>query len=287
MASASGRAREAGRIQHRSIAKSLEGEWIDRDLVDHHLVASDLSQTSRGLSHAQGLFRTDRNVTPGIAPASGQAAAQWRVDDGLFAYQQALADMDARTAAIADGAACELVWLIEHPPLYTAGTSARPGDLKIERFPVHTAGRGGQFTYHGPGQRVAYVMLDLKRRGPDIRRFVATLEEWIIRSLAGFGIAGERRGDRIGVWVRRPDKGVEREDKIAAIGIRVKRWVSLHGIALNVDCDLAHFSGIVPCGIADARYGVTSLRDLGVPASMAEVDAVLRREFEPLFGPTV
>jgi lipoyl(octanoyl) transferase len=225
-------------------------------------------------------------LTPGIAPASGQAATQWRVDDGPLPYQRALAVMDARAAAIADGTAAELIWLIEHPPLYTAGTSAKPGDLMIERFPVHVAGRGGQFTYHGPGQRVAYVMLDLKRRGPDIRRFVATLEEWIIRSLAAFGVTGERRDDRIGVWVRRPEKGAQHEDKIAAIGIRVKRWVSLHGIALNVDCDLTHFSGIVPCGIADARYGVTSLRDLGVRVTMAEVDLVLRREFEPLFGPT-
>jgi lipoyl(octanoyl) transferase len=208
------------------------------------------------------------------------------VDDGPVPYQTALAVMDARAAAVADGAACELIWLIEHPPLYTAGTSAKPGDLIVERFPVHTAGRGGQFTYHGPGQRVAYVMLDLKRRGPDIRRFVATLEEWIIRSLAAFDIIGERRDDRIGVWVRRPDKGAEHEDKIAAVGIRVKRWVSLHGISLNVDCDLSHFAGIVPCGVADARYGVTSLLDLGRPVSMAEVDAVLRREFAPLFGPT-
>jgi lipoyl(octanoyl) transferase len=225
------------------------------------------------------------NLTPGVQPARGQAAAEWRVDDELVSYQAALAVMDQRTTAIADGAASELVWLIEHPPLYTAGTSARPGDLILERFPVHAAGRGGQFTYHGPGQRVAYVMLDLKRRGPDIRRFVATLEEWIIRSLAAFNITGERRDDRIGVWVRRPDKGADNEDKIAAIGIRVKRWVSLHGIALNVDCDLSHFAGIVPCGIADARYGVTSLLDLGLPVTMAEVDAVLRREFEPLFGP--
>jgi len=208
------------------------------------------------------------------------------VDDALVPYHNALAVMDARAAAIADGAARELVWLIEHPPLYTAGTSAKPGDLIVGRFPVHAAGRGGQFTYHGPGQRVAYVMLDLKRRGPDIRRFVTTLEEWIIRSLAAFNIAGERRDDRIGVWVRRPDKGAGHEDKIAAIGIRVKRWVSLHGIALNVDCDLSHFAGIVPCGIADTRYGVTSLLDLGRPVSMAEVDIVLRREFEPLFGPT-
>jgi lipoyl(octanoyl) transferase len=211
---------------------------------------------------------------------------EWRVEDELVPYPEALAVMDVRAAAIADGTAPELIWLIEHPPLYTAGTSAKPADLIVERFPVHVAGRGGQFTYHGPGQRVAYVMLDLKRRGPDIRRFVATLEEWIIRSLAAFAIAGERRDDRIGVWVRRPDKGSEHEDKIAAIGIRVKRWVSLHGIALNVDCDLSHFAGIVPCGVADARYGVTSLLDLGRPVTMAEMDMVLRRELEPLFGPT-
>jgi lipoyl(octanoyl) transferase len=192
--------------------------------------------------------------------------------------------MDARATAIAEGTAPELVWLIEHPPLYTAGTSARPADLLAARFPVFSSGRGGQFTYHGPGQRVVYVMLDLKRRGPDVRRFVATLEEWIIRTLATFDIVGERREDRIGVWVRRPDKGDGCEDKIAAVGIRVRRWISLHGIALNVGCDLSHFSGIVPCGVSEVRYGVTSLADLGVAATMADVDTALRREFDPLFG---
>jgi lipoyl(octanoyl) transferase len=232
------------------------------------------------VSHARG------SLVPGIAPDDAQTTTEWRVDHAPVSYQRALAVMDGRAAAIADGTAPELVWLIEHPPLYTAGTSARPGDLIVPRFPVHVAGRGGQFTYHGPGQRIAYVMLDLKRRGPDIRRYVATLEEWIIRSLAAFNIAGERRDDRIGVWVSRPDKGAEHEDKIAAIGIRIKRWVSLHGIALNVDCDLSHFAGIVPCGIADPRYGVTSLLDLGLRVTTAEVDMVLRREFEPLFGPT-
>jgi lipoyl(octanoyl) transferase len=191
--------------------------------------------------------------------------------------------MEARAAAIASGEAREFVWLLEHPPLYTAGTSAQPSDLIAARFPVYTAGRGGQFTYHGPGQRVAYVMLNLKRRGPDIRRFVVTLEEWIIRTLGAFNVTGERRDERIGVWVRRPDKGPGHEDKIAAIGIRVKRWVSLHGIALNVDCDLSHFAGIVPCGIADTRYGVTSLLDLRHAVTMPEVDAALRREFEVLF----
>ena len=174
----------------------------------------------------------------------------------------------------------ELVWLLEHPPLYTAGTSANPADVIEARFPVHDSGRGGQMTYHGPGQRVAYVMLDLKRRGPDVRRFVATLEEWIIRTLAAFNVRAERREDRIGVWVRRPEKGEGYEDKIAAIGIRVKQWVTLHGMALNVDPDLSHFSGIVPCGVSEQRYGVTSLADLGIPAPMAEVDMILRREFD-------
>ena len=195
--------------------------------------------------------------------------------------------MTARAAAIARGEARELVWLVEHPPLYTAGTSAQPQELIEARFPVYTAGRGGQFTYHGPGQRVGYVMLDLKRRAPDVRRFVATIEEWIIRTLAAFDVRGERRDDRIGVWVRRPEKGEGAEDKIAAIGIRVQRWVTLHGFSLNVAPDLSHFSGIVPCGVSDPRYGVTSFADLGVPVSMHEVDKVLRAEFEKLFGATV
>ena len=218
------------------------------------------------------------------APA-GLAPVEWRVSDALVPYDTALAVMEARAAAIAQGRAAELVWLLEHPPLYTAGTSARAADLIEARFPVHAAGRGGQFTYHGPGQRVAYVMLDLKRRAPDVRRFVATLEEWIIRTLGSFNVRGERREDRIGVWVRRPDQGEGREDKIAAIGIRLKRWVSLHGISLNVDPDLTHFSGIVPCGVTDARYGVTSLVDLGLPLTMPDVDMALRAEFEALFGP--
>jgi lipoyl(octanoyl) transferase len=202
------------------------------------------------------------------------------------AYETALEVMDARAAAIADAAAPELVWLLEHPPLYTAGTSARPEQLLAPRLPVHVAGRGGQLTYHGPGQRVAYVMVDLRRRGPDVRSFVAALEQWIIRTLAAFDVTGERRDDRIGVWVRRPDKGAGHEDKIAAIGIRIRRWVTLHGVALNVDCDLSHYAGIVPCGVREPRYGVTSLADLGRAATLPEIDAVLRREFEALFGPT-
>jgi lipoyl(octanoyl) transferase len=217
---------------------------------------------------------------------------EWRVSEGLVGYPDALAVMEARAAAVAVGTAPELVWLVEHPPLYTAGTSARPEELIAARFPVYSAGRGGQLTYHGPGQRVVYLMLDLKRRGPDVRRFVATLEEWIIRTLAGFGVAGERRDDRIGVWVRRPQKdlseqGLGYEDKIAAIGVRIKRWVTLHGLAINVDCDLSHFSGIVPCGVREPRYGVTSLADLGRTVTLAEVDQMLGREFEPLFGPVL
>ena len=225
-------------------------------------------------------------LTLGLPPLPGAAPVEWRISEGRVGYQAAVSFMQARAAAIAAGRESELVWLIEHPPLYTAGTSARPEDLIEARFPVFESGRGGQTTYHGPGQRVAYVMLDLKRRGPDLRRYVATLEEWIIRTLAAFNVRGERREDRIGVWVRRPDKGEGFEDKIAAIGIRVSHWVTLHGMALNVAPDLSHFAGIVPCGVRDSRYGVTSLADLGIPVSMPEVDQVLRREFEGLFGPT-
>jgi lipoyl(octanoyl) transferase len=224
------------------------------------------------------------DLVVGLTPSQHLPQPEWLVSDGLTPYDTALQVMDERAGAIAEGTAPELIWLIEHPPLYTAGTSARPADLIEARFPVHTTGRGGQFTYHGPGQRVVYVMLDLKRRAPDIRRFVATLEEWIIRTLSDFNVRGERREDRVGVWVRRPERGDGREDKIAAIGIRVKRWVSLHGLALNVDPDLSHFSGIVSCGVSDAHYGVTSLVDLGLLVSMPEVDMTLRREFEPLFG---
>jgi lipoyl(octanoyl) transferase len=212
---------------------------------------------------------------------------EWRVEAAPVPYPDALAVMDARAAAVAAGTADELVWLIEHPPLYTAGTSARPEDLLDQRFPVFTAGRGGQLTYHGPGQRVAYVMLDLGRRGADVRRFVANLEEWLIRTLAAFDVAGERREDRVGVWVSRPDKGPGFEDKIAAIGVRLRRWVSFHGISINVEPDLTHFNAIVPCGVADPRYGVTSLVDLGHPLAMADVDIALRQAFEELFGATM
>jgi lipoyl(octanoyl) transferase len=210
------------------------------------------------------------------------------VEGGLTPYDVALAVMEARAVEVAAGRAPELIWLVEHPPLYTAGTSASNAELLDARFPVHQAGRGGQMTYHGPGQRVVYLMLDLKRRRPDVRAFVATLEEWIIRALAHFNVQGERRDDRVGVWVRRPEKGAGLdagyEDKIAAIGIRLKSWVSLHGIAINVEPDLSHFSGIVPCGVREQKFGVTSLVDLGLPVTMDDLDVALKAEFEGLFG---
>lgn len=232
------------------------------------------------------MVKTRSDLSLGLLPAPGAPPAEWHVAEGLVDYEAALAFMAARAEAIAQGEARELIWLVEHPPLYTAGTSAQPQELIAARFPVYTAGRGGQFTYHGPGQRVGYVMLDLKRRAPDVRRFVATLEEWIIRTLSAFAVRGERRDDRIGVWVRRPEKGEDAEDKIAAIGIRIQRWVTLHGFAINVAPDLSHFSGIVPCGISDPRHGVTSLADLGRRVSLAQLDSVLRAEFERLFGAT-
>ncbi len=226
-----------------------------------------------------------------MEPKTGAPSVEWIVAPGLVNYPEAVAEMEARAAAIADGAARERVWLVEHPPLYTAGTSARDGDLLDARFPIFRTGRGGQFTYHGPGQRVAYVMLDLQRRRRDVRAFVAALETWLIDTLAAFDVVGERREDRVGVWVRRPDKppgldGTQAEDKIAALGIRVRRWVTFHGVALNVAPDLTHFSGIVPCGIGEAHYGVTSLRDLGRAAALTDVDAALRKVFERRFGAT-
>ena len=213
-----------------------------------------------------------------------EATIGWAVSPGLTAYEPAVAAMEKRAAAIADGAAGELVWLLEHPPLYTAGVSAKPGDLLVpDRFPVFQTGRGGQFTYHGPGQRVAYVMIDLRKRGRDVTKFVADLEGWLIGALARFNVKGEVREGRVGVWVERKGPGWAREDKIAAIGVRVSRWVSFHGVSLNVEPDLAEYAGIVPCGIQD--HGVTSLVDLGLPVSMDEADAALRTAFERIFGP--
>jgi lipoyl(octanoyl) transferase len=219
--------------------------------------------------------KTREALAVSFLPETGTAPVEWVIAEAPVGYEAAVAEMEARAALIADGLAAERVWLVEHPALYTAGTSAKDEDLLSPgRFPVHRTGRGGQFTYHGPGQRVAYVMLDLKRREPDLRRFVAALEAWLIGTLDQFNIRGERREERVGVWVRRPEKGAEVEDKIAALGIRVRR-----------EPELSHFDGIVPCGIAG--HGVTSLVDLGLPLTMPEVDSVLRAQFERVFGPTV
>ena len=204
---------------------------------------------------------------------------EWKISEGLTPYETAVAEMERRVAAILDGRADELIWLVEHAPLYTAGTSAKSADLLDARFPVHQVGRGGQYTYHGPGQRVIYVMLDLNRRGRDVRAFVAALEAWVIDALAEFGVRGEIRDGRVGVWVPRPEQpplpdGIMREDKIAAIGVKLRRWVSFHGISINVEPDLTHYGGIVPCGISG--HGVTSLVDLGLPVGMADLDTALR-----------
>ena len=227
--------------------------------------------------------RQSLDLTTFARPPDGRDV-EWRISDRPVPYPDSVAEMEARVADIAAGHADELVWLLEHPPLYTSGTSGKAGDLLEARFPMFQTGRGGQVTYHGPGQRVAYVLLDLKRRRPDVRAYVAGLEEWIIRTLAAFNVRGERREERVGVWVKRPDKGLGHEDKIAAIGVRLKRWVSFHGIAINVEPDLSHFSAIVPCGVADPRYGVTSLVDLGLPVTMEDVDVALRQAFEEVFG---
>lgn len=212
---------------------------------------------------------------------------EWKVSDGLVDYNEALSQMQTRVEQIISGTAPELIWLLEHPPLYTAGTSANPEDLLDRRFPVHQARRGGQYTYHGPGQRVVYVMLDLNKRGRDVRRFVAQLEDWVIGTLAGFQITAGRRDGRVGVWVERPEKprgadGAVAEDKIAAIGVRIRKWVTFHGISINVEPDLDHYDGIVPCGIAE--HGVTSLVDLGLPVGLPDLDVALRAGFDGVFG---
>jgi lipoyl(octanoyl) transferase len=213
---------------------------------------------------------------------------EWAISAGLTGYPEAVSAMEARAAAIADGSARELVWLVEHPPLYTRGASAKATDLLDPgRFPVFDTQRGGQFTYHGPGQRVAYVMLDLTTRGRDVKAFVCSLEQWVMDTLAEFNVKGERRQGRVGVWVDRTKPGGSpREDKIAAIGVRLRRWVSYHGISLNVEPDLSHFGGITPCGISDPNLGVTSLADLGHLIPMHEADVALKRAFERIFGET-
>jgi lipoyl(octanoyl) transferase len=213
-----------------------------------------------------------------ILDVPARTAVEWKIGDHPVAYPDALAFMEARAAAIAEGTAGEMVWLLEHPPIYTAGTSANDADLIDARFPVYHTGRGGQFTYHGPGQRVGYAMLDLKSRTPDVRAYVRDLEQWLIETLALFQVKGERREGRVGIWVQRGMK----EDKIAALGVRIKRWVTFHGVALNVDPDLSHFDGIVPCGVR--AHGVTSLADLGIVVSMADVDVALKQSFQKIFG---
>ena len=228
----------------------------------------------------------DRRQSPAVMLSDGltPGAVEWRIAPGLTAYPEAVAFMEERAAAIAAGQRPELVWLVEHPAIYTAGTSAKDADLLDARFPVFKTGRGGQFTYHGPGQRVGYVMLDLRQRGGDVRAFVHDLEEWLIQTLAAFNVKGERRQGRVGIWVARPSSSINmpKEDKIAAIGVRVRRWVTFHGVSINVDPDLTHFSGIVPCGVAE--HGVTSLADLGLMVSMADVDVAMRAAFDEVFG---
>src|SRR5438105_7764118 len=236
------------------------------------------SAAMRSLKEARPIF------TSALPPVYGpdMSKVEWTAEPGLVAYPDAVARMEKRVEAIRSGSGREGVWLLQHPPLYTAGTSAKAGDLLEARFPVFQSGRGGQFTYHGPRQRVAYVMLDLRRRRPDVRRFVQDLEEWLILALSQFGIKGERRPDRIGIWVAHGDGT---EDKIAAIGVRLRHWISFHGVALNVDPDLSHFGGIIPCGVREARFGVTSLASLGIPATMQAVDRALKSAFEEVFGP--
>jgi len=228
------------------------------------------------------MMTTSAAETDSQTAEPGTLIPEWRQSADLVPYPEAVAEMEARAAAIRDDGAPELIWLLEHPPLYTAGTSAKDGDLIApSRFPVYQTGRGGQYTYHGPGQRIGYVMLDLKKRGPDIRKFVWNLEEWVIRALASFNVTGERREGRVGIWV---DRGAGREDKIAAIGVRVRKWVTFHGISINVEPDLSHFGGIVPCGIGDPQFGVTSLVDLGLPVTMEDLDVALMQSFQDVFG---
>lgn len=276
-----------------------KGIWRNNRALNHSPACTPASMPSpldlRGISRHMIGCNMDQHmpersqIATSFFARAGSAPVGWRVEPGLLDYPQALAFMEAYAESIRSAGAPETIWLVEHPPLYTSGTSARAEDLiDPERFPVYAAGRGGEYTYHGPGQRVAYVMLDLKRRREDVRAFVAALEEWIIRTLDAFNIRGERREDRVGVWVQRPERppmpdGSMAEDKIAAIGIRMRKWVSFHGIAINVEPDLTHFGGIVPCGVQ--KHGVTSLVDLGLPVTMTDLDIALKAAFEDVFGP--
>ncbi|WP_411820444.1 lipoyl(octanoyl) transferase LipB [Hyphococcus formosus] len=235
------------------------------------------------------MARTSTDIDATLDRLRADSPVEWAVSSARISYDDAVAAMEARAAAIRKGEANEVVWLLEHPPLYTGGTSAKPEDLlNADQFPVYKTSRGGEYTYHGPGQRVAYVMLDLEKRGKDIRAYVYGLEQWLIEALDRFNVKAERREGRVGVWVDRTEPGgPQREDKIAAIGVRIRKWVSFHGIALNVEPDLSHFGGITPCGISTPGFGVTSLVDLGLPVTMDESDDALKQAFEQLFGPTI
>jgi lipoyl(octanoyl) transferase len=264
------------------LVERVHGSYLEKRLakVGKGMTNASPNMVSERLTQGE----VSRERTPNRLLRADNAAIAWQVFEGLSPYPQALAAMKRRAAEIAAGTADEAIFVVEHPPLYTSGTSARPADLlEPDRFPIFEAGRGGQYTYHGPGQRIAYTMIDLRARGRDVRAFVANLEQVVIDTLAAFDVVGERRQDRIGVWVRRPERGADAEDKIAAIGVRIGKWVSTHGLSLNVAPDLSHYGGIVPCGITD--HGVTSLKDLGKSVSMAEVDGALKSAFIGRFGP--
>jgi lipoyl(octanoyl) transferase len=291
------RGRVATERDDRSALKPADfRQWKLRLANDELYLDLDLSEICHQMSDPEPLAAAKTAEAPSHLPVRGGLngaflvpglVAEWAASAALQPYEAAVAAMEARAEAIAAGHAPELVWLLEHPPLYTAGTSAKASDLLDARFPVHRSARGGQLTYHGPGQRVAYLMLDLSRRRRDVRGFVGAVEAWLIDALAAFNVRGETRADRVGVWVDRTAPGApHREDKIAAIGIRIRRWVSFHGIALNVEPDLSHFSGIVPCGVSAPGFGVTSLVDLGLPVTMDDADAALEAAFHRQFGPT-
>ncbi len=273
-------------LMDRHIAAAEHNGQINFNIINKAHGFSQIQQLTFTTFSCTGYQMVNRLLTKPVARSFASQDVEWRVSSGLIDYEDAIRHMESRVAKIRAGELPEQIWLLEHPPLYTAGTSAQDTDLvDPNRFPVHQTGRGGQYTYHGPGQRVAYVMLDLTKRGSDVRAFVGALEEWIISTLAEFDISGERRHDRVGVWVSRPEKNPGSEDKIAALGIRVRRGITYHGISINCDPELEHFDGIVPCGIHG--HGVTSFKDLGNEATMTDLDIVLRTKFEEIFGTTV